>query len=277
MTTKRQVAEAFEAEHTAVVESRGPAPIRPRGNGRSRPIIVTDAEGNPKRIATHDRLLEGLLEREGVNAVVEGRRPRVVRCVICGGPKRVGASGVLPSRCDKCVGLRVCASCGQCAARRPAKRCAKCAGNAKKPERRCGCGAVMSKGARGGCRACAEAARKARKRRCGDCIAAVSSGSSGLCQRCYQQRRRMARKGMPLEEQRRRARERQRAIRAKDPDGFRSKQRARENADPHFSERKRASDRAYYARKKAEREAAKAQGTSGVPSPKTPPKRGSEP
>jgi len=79
---------------------------------------------------------------------------------------------------------------------------------------------------------------------------------------------------MPIEERRRRARERARAARANDPDGFRSKRRAREAADPRFAERKRALGRAYYARKKAEREAAKAQWTSGVPSPKTSPKGG---
>jgi len=101
---KREVAEAFEVMHEAVVESRGPVPIKPKGKGRSRPIIVTDADGRPKRIATHDRLLEGLLEREGVEAVVEGKRPRVVRCVDCRGPIEVKQKAShLPARCPGCL------------------------------------------------------------------------------------------------------------------------------------------------------------------------------
>lgn len=100
-----ELAHAFEAEHAAIVESRGPAPIKPKGKGRSRPIIVTDAEGKPKRIATHDRLLEGLLEREGVEAVVEGKPPSVVRCIDCRDPVKVNARSKgqkLPSRCHNC-------------------------------------------------------------------------------------------------------------------------------------------------------------------------------
>lgn len=98
---KREVAKAFEAEHAAVVESRGPAPIKHVGKGRSRPIIVTDADGKPKRIATHDRLLEGLLERDGVEAAVEGKPPQVVRCVDCGGLIAVKNGGI-PLRCAVC-------------------------------------------------------------------------------------------------------------------------------------------------------------------------------
>lgn len=111
---KREIAEAFETMHEAVVESRGPAPIKPKGPGRSRPIIVTDAEGKPKRIATHDRLLESLLEREGVEAAVEGKRPRVVRCIECRAPVRVKHTGNLPKLCDTCrEKSKRCVECGK--------------------------------------------------------------------------------------------------------------------------------------------------------------------
>lgn len=101
---KREVAEAFDALRKAATADRGHAPVKHVGKGRSRPIIVTDAEGNPKRVATHDRLLEGLLEREGVEAVVEGKRPRVVRCIEPGCRKmRQVKPGPMPARCEECT------------------------------------------------------------------------------------------------------------------------------------------------------------------------------
>lgn len=88
----------------ATVAARGRAPLKAKGPGCARPIIVVGADGKPKKIVPSSQLLQALLEKEGVEgATVEAKRVRVVRCIKCRSPRAVGRAGSLPMYCLLCL------------------------------------------------------------------------------------------------------------------------------------------------------------------------------
>lgn len=105
---KKELAKQLEDQAAAIVHDRvskrGPRKAKARG-GVLRTITLVDKRGEPVKVATHAEVLQELLNREGVEAACEGKRPKVIACLDCKIPVRV-RSGKTPSRCRPCALLR---------------------------------------------------------------------------------------------------------------------------------------------------------------------------
>lgn len=100
-----ELARAFEENASAVVESRGLAPLKSRG-GKAR-LLKTESG----KIVTHGQLVAGLLQKQAIEAeVVDGKRPEWISCEACKVPVKVHP-GPLPQKCRVCSG-RACSECG---------------------------------------------------------------------------------------------------------------------------------------------------------------------
>lgn len=125
-----EVAKLFEARAEAALAERGPAPLKPKGSGRTR-LLKTD-KGD---IVTQGQLLQGLLKKAEIEAaVVDGRRPEFISCATCRAVVPVKRrSGTIPKRCKACSRAHrargrtgSCASCGAAIGKGALKKTGKC-------------------------------------------------------------------------------------------------------------------------------------------------------
>lgn len=95
--------DAMTLDELEAIERQSKIVLPVKRRGRARVVKVVNDEGEVVAAETHDRILEALIKREGIEAEVVGaKRPATVLCVDCGDPIVVSRMGRIPVRCISC-------------------------------------------------------------------------------------------------------------------------------------------------------------------------------